>query len=105
MNMLTLLILAVVVGWLATLIMQSDVRKVSARNFIVAVIGAWLGARFLAPSFGISPITEYGFGMAGTLVSWVAAIVLLAVVKLARRFFMRAIPDRGEVTAPTSQIG
>ena len=85
MHIVTLLVLVLLVGWLATLIMETDVRKVSLLNFVVGVVGAWLGGGVLAPLFGISAIGEYGFSMAGTFVSLLAAMSLLAVVRLARR--------------------
>ncbi|TLY59329.1 MAG: GlsB/YeaQ/YmgE family stress response membrane protein [Gammaproteobacteria bacterium] len=92
MDIVTLLVLVLLVGWLATLIMETDVQKVSLLNFVVGMVGAWLGGGVLAPRFGISAISEYGFSMAGTLVSLVAALFLLAVVKFARRIARSAEP-------------
>jgi len=92
MHIITLLVLVLLVGWLATLIMETDVQKVSLFNFVVGMVGAWLGGGVLAPRFGISAISEYGFSMAGTLVSLLAALFLLAAVKLARRIARSAEP-------------
>ena len=92
MHIVTLLVLVLLVGWLATLIMETDVQKVSLLNFVVGMVGAWLGGGVLAPRFGISAISEYGFSMAGTLVSLLAALFLLAAVKLARRIARSAEP-------------
>ena len=90
MHIVTLLVLVLLVGWLATLIMETDVQKVSLLNFVVGMVGAWLGGGVLAPFFGISAISEYGFSIAGTLVSLLAALFLLAVVKFARRAIARS---------------
>ena len=48
MNVLAMLILAVQVGWLATLIMHTEVDNVSLLDFFVGVIGAGLVAGLLA---------------------------------------------------------
>jgi len=85
MDMVTLPILAVLVGWLATLVLHTDVDKLSALDVGVGVTGAALVGGLLAPFLGISTTGEYGFTLLGTLVSWLGALSLLALVNLARR--------------------
>jgi len=101
MHIVTLLVLVLLVGWLATLIMETDVQKVSLLNFVVGIVGAWLGGGVLGPLFGISAISEYGFSIAGTLVSLLAAMFLLAVVKFARRSSARSA-ERAPLVGPES---
>lgn len=84
MNIVTLSVVAVLVGWLATLILHSDVGSVSLLDLGVGVAGAALVGGLLAPFIGISMTGEYGFTLSGTFVSWLGAMSLLALVNLAR---------------------
>ena len=84
MNVLAMLILAVQVGWLATLIMHTEVDNVSLLDFFVGVIGAGLVAGLLAPACGILTTGDYGFTVLGAFVSWLGAMSLLAIFNLAR---------------------
>jgi uncharacterized membrane protein YeaQ/YmgE (transglycosylase-associated protein family) len=84
MYIVTLLIVAVLVGWLATLILNSDVDSLCLLDVAVGVTGAALVGGLLAPFFGISTAGKYGFTLSGTFVSWLGAMSLLALVNLAR---------------------
>jgi uncharacterized membrane protein YeaQ/YmgE (transglycosylase-associated protein family) len=84
MDVVTLLTVAVLVGWLATLSLQARIDNVSLVDFIIAVTGAGLAGGFLAPYLGISPTGEYGLSLSGTLISWAGATALLAVSNLVR---------------------
>ena len=100
MNIVTLSIVAVLVGWLATLILLSDVDSLSLLDFGVGITGAALVGGLLAPFFGISTTGEYGFTLSGTFVSWLGAMSLLALVNLARHGHIacrRRRPRRDEI--------
>jgi uncharacterized membrane protein YeaQ/YmgE (transglycosylase-associated protein family) len=84
MDVVTLLTVAVLVGWLATLSLQARIDQLSVVDFSVAVTGAALAGGVLAPYLGISPTGEYGLTLSGTLISWAGATALLAVVNLLR---------------------
>lgn len=84
MSVITLLIVAVLVGWLATLILQSDADSLSLLDLGVGVTGAALVGGLLAPFFGISTAGEYGLTLSGTFISWLGAMSLLALVNLTR---------------------
>lgn len=84
MHILTLIIVAVLVGWLATLILHSDVDSLSLLDLAVGIAGAAVVGGLLAPFFGISTAGAYGFTLSGTFVSWLGAMSVLAVVNLAR---------------------
>jgi len=92
MSVIALLILSVLVGWLATLILYSDVGRVSLPDFATAVIGAGIAGGLVAPVLGIPLIGEYGFTLLGTLTSWVGAMSLLVVANLLRRGQLRCGP-------------
>jgi uncharacterized membrane protein YeaQ/YmgE (transglycosylase-associated protein family) len=84
MDTVTLLTVAVLVGWLATLILQGKNKDVSLFDFSIAVSGAALAGGLLAPTLGIAPTGEYGLSLSCTLISWGGATALLAVVNLLR---------------------
>jgi uncharacterized membrane protein YeaQ/YmgE (transglycosylase-associated protein family) len=84
MDTVTLLTVAVLVGWLATLILQGENEDVSLFDFSIAVMGAALTGGLIAPTLGISPTGEYGLSLSFTLLSWGGATTLLAVVNLLR---------------------
>jgi uncharacterized membrane protein YeaQ/YmgE (transglycosylase-associated protein family) len=83
-NILMLVIVILLAGWLATLILQSDVDSLSLLDLAVGVTGAALVGGLLGPFFGISATGEYGFTLSGTFVSWLGALSLVALVNLAR---------------------
>src|SRR5207248_8125868 len=73
MDVVTLLTVAVLVGWLATLILQGKNDDVYVCDFSIAVTGAALAGGLIAPSLGISPTGQYGLTLAGTFASWAGA--------------------------------
>ena len=91
MDIILMLTVAVLVGWLATLIMDTD-NDVSLVDFSVGVFGAGLGGGLLAPALGISASGEFGLTLLGTLFCWVAATILLAAVNLMRCGTLRRDP-------------
>ena len=92
MSVITLLILSVLVGWLATLILYSDIGHVSLRDFATGVMGAAIAGGLAVRVLGIPMIGEYGFTWWGALASWVGAMSLLAVANLIRRGQLRCGP-------------
>jgi uncharacterized membrane protein YeaQ/YmgE (transglycosylase-associated protein family) len=99
MNVTTLLTMAVLVGWLATLITHAETDDVSLLDFAVAVSAAALAGGLLAPLLGISATGEFGLTLSGTLFSWSCATLLLAAVNLVRFGTLRR--NRRTRTRPT----
>jgi uncharacterized membrane protein YeaQ/YmgE (transglycosylase-associated protein family) len=84
MDVVTLLTVAVLVGWLATLLLHVEIEQISVFNFSIAVAGAAVAGGLVAPSLGISPTGDYGLSLPGTVIAWVGATTLLAAVNLLR---------------------
>ena len=82
-NIIIYLIVAAVIGWVATEIMHD--RSNLLINIIVAVIGAFLAGYFLTPLFHISPIGVGAISIPAMLITLVGAIILLVIVNLIRR--------------------
>src|SRR5438105_8194389 len=84
MNVPALLTMAVLVGWLATLITHAETDDVSLPDFAMAVCGAALAGGLLAPVLGVSATGEFGLTLSGTLFSWACATLLLGTLNLLR---------------------
>ncbi|KQN92987.1 transglycosylase [Sphingomonas sp. Leaf231] len=81
MGIILWLIIGGVIGWLASMIMRTDAQQGIFLNIVVGIIGAFLGGLiFSGGSINNAPLTIYSF-----LVSLLGAVILLAIVNLARR--------------------
>ena len=83
MNIIIYLIVAAVIGWIATMIMND--RSNLLINIIVAVVGAFLAGYFLTPLFHVSTINQGNFSLPALLISLLGSIILLVIVNLFRR--------------------
>ena len=88
MNLLIYLIVAAVIGWVATELMHD--RSNLLINIIVAVAGAFIAGYFLSPIFHVGTINQ-AITVSTMLVTLLGAVALLAVLNLFRgRGFRRA---------------
>jgi uncharacterized membrane protein YeaQ/YmgE (transglycosylase-associated protein family) len=89
-NFIIWLLFGALVGWLASLVMRTDAQQGALMNIVVGIVGAFLGG-FLASALGIggSNINNNDFSLSALLVSFVGAVVLLAIVNLVRRGSVR----------------
>jgi uncharacterized membrane protein YeaQ/YmgE (transglycosylase-associated protein family) len=81
-SILIYLVVAAVIGWVATELMHD--RSNLLLNIVVAVIGAFLAGYFLSPLFHVGTIND-AITIPTMLVTLLGAIILLAVVNLIRR--------------------
>jgi uncharacterized membrane protein YeaQ/YmgE (transglycosylase-associated protein family) len=82
MNIIIYLVVAAVIGWIASIIMRD--RSGILVNIIVAVIGAFLAGWFLSPLLGVGTIND-AITLPTMLVTLLGAVILLAIVRLVRR--------------------
>ena len=82
MNIIIYLIVAAIIGWVATEIMHD--RSNLLINIIVAVVGAFLAGYFLSPIFHVGSINS-AITWQTVLLTLAGAIILLAIVNLFRR--------------------
>ena len=82
MNILIYLLVAAVIGWIATQLMHDSSNLLI--NIVVAVLGAFLAGYFLSPIFGVGTIND-AFTIPTMLVTLLGSIILLAIVRLIRR--------------------
>ena len=81
MNLLIYLIVAAVIGWIATELMHD--RSNLLINIVVAVVGAFLAGYLLSPIFKVGTINN-AITVPTMLVTLLGSIILLAVVNLFR---------------------
>jgi len=82
MNLLVYLIVAAVIGYIATEIMHD--RSSLLINIVVAVVGAFIAGSFLSPIFHVGTINE-AFTLPTMLVTLLGSIIFLAIVNLFQR--------------------
>ena len=81
MGIILWLIVGGVIGWLASIIMRTDAQQGIFLNIIVGIVGAFIGGLIISGgSINSAPLTLPSF-----LVSLLGAVILLAIVNLARR--------------------
>jgi uncharacterized membrane protein YeaQ/YmgE (transglycosylase-associated protein family) len=83
MNVIVWLVVGGVIGWAASSIMRTQ--EAMLLNVVVGIVGAALGGWFLSPLVGVSTINQSNFSLPSLLVSFLGAVILLAVVNLVRR--------------------
>jgi uncharacterized membrane protein YeaQ/YmgE (transglycosylase-associated protein family) len=82
MNLIIYLIVAAVIGWIATELMHDHSNLLI--NIVVAVVGAFLAGYFLSPLFHVGTINN-AITIPTMLVTLLGSIILLAIVNLFRR--------------------
>jgi len=81
MGILLWIIFGGLVGWVASLVMNTDPQQGIALNVIVGIVGAVIGG-WLMSFFGEGDIT--GFNLYSFLVALLGACVLIGIVKAVR---------------------
>ena len=85
MNFLIWIVVGGVIGWLASMVMKTNAQQGLFLNIIVGIVGALLGGWLIAPLLGTGTINQNNFSLASLGVSFVGALLLLAIVNLFRR--------------------
>ena len=81
-NLLIYLIVAAIIGWVATELMHD--RSNLLLNIVVAVVGAFLAGYFLSPIFKVGTIND-AITIPTMLVTLLGSIILLLIIRLFRR--------------------
>lgn len=88
MGLIVLLIVGGILGWLASIVMRTDGQQGIFLNIVVGIAGALLGGFLLTPFIGGGSITN-GISAGSLIVSFLGALILLAIVNLVRRGSVR----------------
>ena len=89
MNLIILLIVGGILGWIASLIMRTDGQQGVILNVVVGIVGAFLAGVVLNPIIGGGNIMGGDLSLSAILVSLLGAVILLAIVNLFRRGAVR----------------
>jgi uncharacterized membrane protein YeaQ/YmgE (transglycosylase-associated protein family) len=84
-NFIVWLILGGVIGWLASLVMRTDAQQGIFLNIVVGIVGALLAGFIISPILGAGTINQNDFSIGALVVSFIGAVILLAIVNLIRR--------------------
>ena len=85
MGIILWLVIGGVVGWLASIVMRRDGNQGVLLNIVVGIIGAMLGGWLLGPLLGAPSINSGIISIGSLLVSFLGAVILLAIVNLVTR--------------------
>jgi len=88
-NFIIWLILGGIIGWLASKVMRTDAQQGIILNIVVGIVGAMLAGWIITPLLGGDTINQNDFSLVGLVMSFLGAIVLLAIVNLIRRGAVR----------------
>jgi uncharacterized membrane protein YeaQ/YmgE (transglycosylase-associated protein family) len=89
MGLIILIIVGGILGWLASIVMRTDGQQGILLNVVVGIVGALLAGFLLNPLIGGGNVMSGDFSASSLLVSFLGAVVLLAIVNLFRRGAVR----------------
>jgi uncharacterized membrane protein YeaQ/YmgE (transglycosylase-associated protein family) len=84
MNIIVWLLIGGLIGWAASVLMGTNNRQGIVLNVVVGIVGAFLGGILLSGLLGASTINQGNFSVSGLIVSFLGAVILLAVAKVFR---------------------
>jgi uncharacterized membrane protein YeaQ/YmgE (transglycosylase-associated protein family) len=82
MGFILWLVIGGVIGWLASIVMRTDGSQGIFLNIVVGIIGSALGGWLFSSFLGSGSINSGDISIGGLLVSFLGAVVLLAIVNL-----------------------
>ena len=89
MNLIILLVVGGLIGWVASMIMRTDGQQGIILNVVVGIVGALLAGFIITPLIGGASIMDGAINIQSIVVSLLGAVVLLAIVNLLRRGTVR----------------
>ena len=89
MGIILWLVIGGVVGWLASIVMRRDGSQGIILNIVVGIVGALIGGWLIGPIVGAPSINSGEISFASLLVSFLGAVILLAIVNLISRRSLR----------------
>jgi uncharacterized membrane protein YeaQ/YmgE (transglycosylase-associated protein family) len=89
MNVIVWLVVGGVIGWLASMVMKTDNQQGILLNVVVGIVGAVVAGWIISPLVGAGTINQGNFSLPSLVVSFVGAVILLAIVNLFRRGAVR----------------
>lgn len=85
MNFLIWIVIGGIIGWLASIVMRTNAQQGLFLNIVVGIVGALIGGWLISPLLGAATINQNDFSLSSLLVSFVGALILLAIVNFFQR--------------------
>jgi len=85
MGIILWLVIGGVIGWLASIVRRTDGSQGIFLNIVVGIVGAFLGGWLIGPLLGAPSINSGVISIGSLLVSFLGAVILLALVNLFTR--------------------
>jgi uncharacterized membrane protein YeaQ/YmgE (transglycosylase-associated protein family) len=89
MNFIIWLVVGGLIGWLASILMNTNDKQGMFLNMVVGIVGAMVGGWFISPLVGVATINQDNFSLSALLVSFAGAVILLAFLNFFRRGSIR----------------
>lgn len=89
MNLIYVIIVGGILGWLASKVMRTDAQQGVLLNIVVGIVGAVVAGALINPLIGGGTIMQGDFSLSALVVSFLGALVLLAIINLLRRGSVR----------------
>jgi uncharacterized membrane protein YeaQ/YmgE (transglycosylase-associated protein family) len=89
MNVIMWLVVGGAIGWLASLVMKTDNQQGILLNVVVGIVGSVVAGWVISPLLGAGTINQGNFTLPSLVVSFLGALILLAVVNVFRRGAVR----------------
>jgi len=85
MNWILAIIAGAIIGWIASLVMNTDEQQGAVANILIGIVGSLLGQWLFSGVFGVASASAAGgFSFYGLLWGVLGAIVLIAILKAVR---------------------
>lgn len=85
MNFLIWIVIGGIIGWLASIVMRTNAQQGLFLNIVVGIVGALIGGWLISPLLGAATINQNDFSLSSLLVSFIGALILLAIVNFFQR--------------------
>ena len=89
MNFIIWLVVGGIVGLVANMAMNTNGQQGMFLSVVVGVVGATLGGWVISPMVGVATINQANFSFPALAVSFIGAVILLAIVNLVRNRITR----------------
>lgn len=85
MNFLIWIVIGGIIGWVASIVMRTNAQQGLFLNIVVGIVGALIGGWLISPLLGAATINQNDFSLSSLLVSFIGALILLAIVNFFQR--------------------
>lgn len=87
MSIIVAIIIGALIGWVASMVMNTDAQQGAIANIIIGIVGSLLGQWIFGDVLGIGGASlAGGFSLAGLFWGVVGAVILIAILRAVKVF-------------------